>query len=314
MSNDRSRIRDEYVRQLGRPASDDELDSWLSGAYGWGREGNIDPILQAIGQSGEAEAYRARQNTPTQQAVLGTMAGRDQVARGTVGTMRGFEQGDYGGDVKARTSVKNMFGRIAQRYQHAPNSIDLILNDPDFKQLFPNAKRVPGGAGDKIDFGGVLSDFETGTPVGIVDVLEASDPSRNTSTGWQWLPDGGPANASYNQTQNAIIGVPPQNRVQSPRRPRTIYGQGRELNQPVTLDTLNRAYQRFLGRNATEADLAAHAGNPYGWPGIMQAIRTSPEARAFRMQRPFRPGPSSDWNNPNEPFAPYDFTAGWPRY
>jgi hypothetical protein len=65
---------------------------------------------------------------------------------------------------------------------------------------------------DKIDFGGVLSDFETGTPVGVVDVLQASDPTRNTATGWQWLPDevaqGGPANAAYNQTQAAIVGVP----------------------------------------------------------------------------------------------------------
>jgi len=294
MSNDRSRIRDEYVRQLGRPASDDELDSWLSGAYGWGREGNINPILQAIGQSGEATAYRARQNTPTQQAVLGTMAGRDQVARGTVGTMRGFEQGDYGGDVKARTSVKNMFGRIAQRYQHAPNSVDLILNDPDFKRLFPNAKRVPGGAGDKIDFGGVLSDFETGTPVGIVDVLEASDPARNTSTGWQWLPDGGPANASYNQTQKAIIGVPRPNLSTTPPISRPKYPgwpegldnsdrmprQNRFGAQPITFNAVNAAYRRFLGRDASPEEFRIHTGNPGGWRGIIQAIRTSPEARA----------------------------------
>jgi len=87
-----------------------------------------------------------------------------------------------------------------------------VMNDPEFKALFPNARKVPGGAGDKIDFGGVLSDFDTGSKVGVVDVLQASDPTRNTATGWQWLPEdvaeGGPANAAYNQTQNAIVGVP----------------------------------------------------------------------------------------------------------
>jgi len=56
--------------------------------------------------------------------------------------------------------------------------------------LFPNAKKVPGGAGDKIDFGGVLSDFETGTPVGIVDVLTQSDPRTNTAGAWWWNPEG----------------------------------------------------------------------------------------------------------------------------
>ena len=148
----------------------------------------------------------------TRSAVLGTQGGRDTLRRGDIGTMRGFNTGDYGGDTKARTSVKNVFGRIAARYANSPNSIDAMMNDPDFRAAFPNAKKVAGGAGDKIDFGGVKSDFETGTPVGVVDVLEASDPRTGASTGWQWMPDdvgqGGPANAAYNRTQAAIVGVP----------------------------------------------------------------------------------------------------------
>ena len=215
MPTEREQIAAAYQQQLGRAASEDELNQWLSGAYGWGQAGNIAPILSAIGQSGEAQGYRAGQagggQSQTQQAVLG-LTGRDQLRRGTTGTMLGFNTGDYGGDVKARTSVKNMFGRIASRYANRPDQLDAVMNDPEFKALFPNARKVPGGAGDKIDFGGVLSDFETGSKVGVVDVLQASDPTRNTATGWQWLPEdvaeGGPANAAYNQTQNAIVGVP----------------------------------------------------------------------------------------------------------
>ena len=212
MATEREQLANAYQQQLGRAASEEELNNWLSGAYGYGQAGNLAPILGAIGQSGEAQSYRNRPGqTATQNAVMG-MTQRDALRRGDVGTMRGFNLGDYGGDTKARTSVKNMFSRIASRYGSAPGSVDAIMADPDFKALFPNARKVPGGAGDKIDFGGVKSDFETGVPVGIVDVLQNSDPTRNSATGWQWLPEdvgqGGPANAAYNRTQAAIVGVP----------------------------------------------------------------------------------------------------------
>lgn len=212
MPSEREQIAAAYEQQLGRKASEDELNQWLSGAYGYGQAGNLAPILGAIGQSGEAQSYRNRPGqTATQNAVLG-LTQRDALRRGDTGTMLGFNTGDYGGDTKARTSVKNMFGRIASRYGSAPGSIDAIMADPDFKALFPNARKVAGGAGDKIDFGGVKSDFESGVPVGVVDVLQNSDPTRNSATGWQWLPEdvgqGGPANAAYNRTQAAIVGVP----------------------------------------------------------------------------------------------------------
>lgn len=119
-----------------------------------------------------------------------TRENRDALKYGNVGRMEGFNTGDYGGDVKARNSVKNTFGRIASRYANAPNSVEAMMADPDFKSAFPNATLVAGGAGDKIDFGGVLSDFESGSPVGVVDVLTASDPRNNTANGWAWMPDG----------------------------------------------------------------------------------------------------------------------------
>lgn len=113
---------------------------------------------------------------------------RDRLRYSSTGALGGFNTGDYGGDRKARNSVKNTFGRIASRYASAPNSLDAVMQDADFRAAFPNARKV---GHDKIDFGGVQSDFESGTPVGIVDILEASDPSNNTAKRWQWLTDDG---------------------------------------------------------------------------------------------------------------------------
>jgi len=105
---------------------------------------------------------------------------------GSTGTMSGFNTAlDYPDD-KAATSVKNTFGRIASKYKNAPSSIDAILADPEFQRHFPNARKVAGGAGDKIDFGGVLSDFESGVPVGVVDVLQSADPSSDSAAAWAW--------------------------------------------------------------------------------------------------------------------------------
>lgn len=109
---------------------------------------------------------------------------RDVLQRGTLGNLEGFmARSSYGNDLKARNSVKNTFATIASRYPSKPSSIDLILADPDFKRLFPNAQKV---SADSIDFGGVLSDFEVGTPVGVIDVLTAADPTTDTARGWWW--------------------------------------------------------------------------------------------------------------------------------
>lgn len=112
---------------------------------------------------------------------------RDQLGWSGVGRMEGFEVGSsYNGDLKARNSVKNTFGRIASRYPSQPSSIDRIMADPDFQAAFPNARRL---SFDKIDFGGVMSDFESGSPVGVVDVLTSADPTADVARGWAWQPD-----------------------------------------------------------------------------------------------------------------------------
>jgi len=105
------------------------------------------------------------------------------------GVLSGFNTSGAGYDEKAANSVKNTFGRIAQKYQANPEGLKQLVNDPDFKRAFPNAKLADSSAGDKIDFGGILSDFESGTPVGVVDVGGAFDPSNNTGQNWWFHPD-----------------------------------------------------------------------------------------------------------------------------
>lgn len=131
---------------------------------------------------------------------------RDQLQWGNVGRMEGFQVGsDYGGDLKARNSVKNTFGRIASRYPATPQGLQQAMQDPEFKQAFPNARFVEHPTGDKIDFGGVLSDFESGSPVGVVDVGRAfSGQGQTEQTGWQWLPDS-TSNSAYNAVQRALL-------------------------------------------------------------------------------------------------------------
>jgi hypothetical protein len=140
---------------------------------------------------------------------------RDRLRYSNVGALGGFNTGDYGGDRKARNSVKNTFGRIASRYASQPNSLDAVMQDADFRAAFPNARKV---GHDKIDFGGVQSDFESGTPVGVIDVLEASDPATNTAKRWQWGVETGDANP-----QATASGWPDQNtESQAPQRFMTL--------------------------------------------------------------------------------------------
>jgi hypothetical protein len=101
------------------------------------------------------------------------------------GNMLGFNTAlDYDNE-SAKNSMKNVFGQIASRYKAAPSSLAAVMNDPDFKQFFPNARIVEGGAGDKIDFGG-MTDPHSGASVGVVDVGGAFDPINDSGAGWTW--------------------------------------------------------------------------------------------------------------------------------
>jgi hypothetical protein len=108
-----------------------------------------------------------------------------------VGQMNGFNTGGYGGDMKAANSVKNTAGRIFSRYGNDRSGFEAIFDDPndpndafdaDWKRYFPNAT---WDGRDKINFGGVLSDFESGVPVSWVDTAKGW--SGDKGEGWQWI-------------------------------------------------------------------------------------------------------------------------------
>lgn len=215
-----SQLRAAYKRILKRDPDDSELESHLQGRYD---SASVQRAIQAVQTSPEAlQVATANQpggqgssTTPGERgpAVPGSTTGggmsreqRDTLKWGDVGKMEGFQVGsDYGGDTKARNSVKNTFGRIASRYPATPEGVRMVMQDPDFKRAFPNARLIDHPTGDKIDFGGVKSDFESGSPVGVVDVGRAfSGAGQTEQTGWQWLTDD-TSSSAYQRTQNAIL-------------------------------------------------------------------------------------------------------------
>ena len=216
-----SQLRAAYKRILKRDPDDSELEGHLQGRYD---SASVQRAIQAVQTSPEAlQVATANQpggqgssTTPGERgpAVPGSTTGggltreqRDTLKWGDVGKMEGFQVGsDYGGDTKARNSVKNTFGRIASKYPATPQGLQQVLQDPEFKAAFPNAKFVDHPTGDKIDFGGVLSDFESGSAVGVVDVGKAfrGADQGDDQTAWVWQPEGTSA-GSYNRTQNAIL-------------------------------------------------------------------------------------------------------------
>lgn len=145
-------------------------------------------LLQQLGGAPQSGTMPVDAPAPFEAAPAGGQSARDALGGyAGNGALTGFNTSDYGGDVKGRNSMKNTFGRIASRYKNAPSSIDSIMADPDFQRHFAGAKKVEGGAGDKIDFGGMLSDFESGVPVGVVDVLKAADPNSDSADAWAWM-------------------------------------------------------------------------------------------------------------------------------
>lgn len=169
--------------------------------YGFGNNADGTPGLNNAGQPALPPSVNppagATSMPPNGPAGSADLAWRKTLAYGGgPGQLNGFNTTGQGYDDKAANSVKNTAGRILQRYPSTPEGLTQAVNDPDFQRAFPNARLVPGGAGDKIDFGGVLSDFESGVPVGVVDVGQSFDPRNNTGAGWRWgHDDGGPSEA-----------------------------------------------------------------------------------------------------------------------
>jgi hypothetical protein len=123
------------------------------------------------------------------------------------------------------TDVKYEFARIASRYPSTPAGLQALVNDPEFRSKFPNARLV---GHDSIDFGGALSGGRTGSPVGVIDVGQNFNSQTGTGSGWWWghggpsgapaaAASGGPArtgagnNSTVNQIQSIFQALPASN-------------------------------------------------------------------------------------------------------
>lgn len=73
-------IREAYRTYLGRDASDDEVANWESGAYGYGD--NPDAWVDAIRNSGEAQAYAQSQGGGQAQQALSQTANEGDLSGG----------------------------------------------------------------------------------------------------------------------------------------------------------------------------------------------------------------------------------------
>jgi hypothetical protein len=99
-------------------------------------------------------------------------------------------------------SLKHTFGRVAQNFDTSDAGLQAMVQDEEFKRLFPNARLDK----DWIDFGGQV-DPHTGTRVGKIDVQRGWVKGGRGGP-WQWLTEEDALGAS-NARQGDPIGKAP---------------------------------------------------------------------------------------------------------
>jgi hypothetical protein len=170
-------------------------------AYSGNREDELDEqaLLQQMGAGGDSPVSGTMPVGAPEPAMpqmsVGGSSQADRDALKYKGAAAGFNSGDYGGDVKARTSMKNTWAKSVQDWDQTPESftpeeLSQFMESEQRKRFFPNAQLVQGGAGDKVNFGGMLSDFEGGVPVGEVDVIGGAAPGQGALS-WQDIANDG---------------------------------------------------------------------------------------------------------------------------
>ena len=222
--NARDQLRAAYIKHLGREASDDEIQGWWSGEYGWGQKGfgGLEGWLRGIEQSPEAQDYR------------GTQAGGDETDGGDTGVpaRKGEPPPGYDRD-KWNNPDHHTTKYDAAAFLYGltkPSEIAAMVQSPAFQERFPGATF---DGKDKIDFGDNLED---GVPVGIIDVLMGADQGANTSSGLYWGSPGGddpaPAPRALSTTQ-----PPPTTTPTAPGTTPPVWTQPPDsplFNQPAT--------------------------------------------------------------------------------
>lgn len=114
-----------------------------------------------------------------------------QAQMGQLRAPAGFDQGNW--DDPNMHSVKYDAGRMLYG-KTKPSEVGAIVGGADFQKRFPGSTF---DGKDHIDFKGALSDGDSGTPVGLIDVLLAADKNADTSNGiWWGAPDGQPTSSA----------------------------------------------------------------------------------------------------------------------
>ena len=96
-----------------------------------------------------------------------------------MGALEGFNTGAWGSGERGSNTLKNSFGKIASRYDPTqPGAAKNLMNDPDFRDMFPDAILIDHPNQDQIDFDGPGGDPP-------VDVIRAAT-AGGGGQGWQW--------------------------------------------------------------------------------------------------------------------------------
>ena len=160
------RLRNAYDTYLGRPATDEDIDGWMSGRF---HGGGIDDWLNAIRNSDEAQRYAGPETGPETETT--------GVPERTGPAPHGWDQAKWA-DPNHHTTKYDVAAFLYGVTE--PSRVKEIVESARFQARFPGATF---NGKDKIDFGDNLED---GVPVGIIDVLMQADEGRNTSAGLWW--------------------------------------------------------------------------------------------------------------------------------
>lgn len=148
-------------------------------------------LMQGAGATGNAPKP---QQQPQQQPASPAQARPWQRGEIVGGAREGADFARLGGGFGAADtdSLKHTFGRLAQNFDRSDAGLQALVQDEEFRRLFPNATLSK----DWIDFGGQY-DPHSGTNVGKVDVAKA------------WTEGGGFDNYQWLTEEEALAGAQP---------------------------------------------------------------------------------------------------------
>jgi len=184
-------LRAAYRTHIGREASNDEIQGWWSGNYGWGQKGfgGLEGWLRGIKTEGDRLKGL---NTGTNNKGTGVPARKGRAPHG-------WDQAKWA-DPDHHTTKYDVAAFLYDVTE--PSEVKRIVESAAFQERFPGATF---NGKDKIDFGDNLED---GVPVGIIDVLMQANEGQNTSAGLWWGDTGNDPAPGSDGTQTRVPGGP----------------------------------------------------------------------------------------------------------